>query len=91
MIEMKDKADVKALGQGINLTQLRQALPELEAACHRKIESAEDYKNAIQVVALSSGIIPAVLSQYIQARVTDSVKKKARSAGQLQLLFEEVE
>ena len=88
--EMADKAMLSALGQGINLTALRTAIPVLEAACNRKIEAQEDYKNAITVAALKSGIIPAVLSQYIVARVTDTVARKARSAVQLNLLFDEL-
>ena len=88
--EVADKAMLSALGQGINLTALRTSIPELEAACNRKIEAQEDFKNAITVVALNCGIIPAVLSQYIVARVTDTVTKKARSAVQLNLLFDEL-
>lgn len=84
-----DKAEVKALGQGINLNKIRTSIPELEAACNRKIEAAEDFKNAIQVCAINCGLIPGVLSQYIVARCTDTVKKKSRSAEQLSLLFSE--
>lgn len=87
---MKDKTEVRALSQGINLTALRGSLAELDAACLRKIEAAEAFKNAVQVVALTTGIIPGVLSQYITARCTDSVKKKAQSAEQLSLLFGEI-
>ena len=90
MNEIDDKVLVSALGKGINLTALRQSLPELEAACNHKLEAAEDYKNAVTVCALTSGIMPAVLSQYIVARVTDTVAKKARSAEQLNLLFDEI-
>lgn len=85
-----DAAKVKALGMGINLSDLRGKIPELEAACNRKIEAQEDFKAVIQVVAITTGILPGVLSQYITARCTDSVKKKARSAVQLSLLFDEI-
>lgn len=89
MEAVSNKTNVKALGQGINLTELAGSLPKLESACNRKIEASEDFKAAIQIVALQAGILPGVLSQYITARCTDSVKKKARSAEQLSLLFAE--
>ena len=85
-----DATKVKALGMGINLSTLGSKIPECEAACNRKIDAQEDFKNIIQVVAIATGILPGVLSQYITARCTDSVKKKSRSAGQLSLLFEEL-
>ena len=84
-----DGTTLKALGQGINLTALRKAIPELEAACNRKIEATEDFKNLLAVAGIGAGIMPAVLSQYIVARCTDTAKKKARSAEQLSLLFGE--
>lgn len=84
-------AGVKALGMGINLTVLHAAIPKLEAACNHKIEASEDFKNVVEVAAIESGIIPGVLAQYIKARCSDTVKKKAQSAGQLSLLFEEIQ
>jgi hypothetical protein len=91
MEHVTDKTQVRALAAGINLTTLRGSIGLLEAACNRKIEAQEDFKNAIQVAALTVGVLPGVLSQYIVARCTDSVKKKARSAEQLSLLFGEIE
>ena len=88
-IETKDKMQVRALAAGINLSEIKSSIGELEAVCNRKIEAAEDFKNAIQVVAIKAGLLPGVLSQYIIARVTDSVKKKTRSAEQLSFLFGE--
>ena len=90
MSNIIDAAQVKALGMGINHPAISKALPELEAACNRKIEAQEDFKNVIQVCALQAGLLPGVLSQYVVARCTDSVKKKARSAEQLCLLFSEI-
>ena len=84
-----DATQVRALGQGINLADIRKSMPELEALCNHKIEAAEAFKNAIQVCALTAGLLPGVLSQYVSARCTDSVRKKARSAEQLSLLFGE--
>ena len=89
-LNVTDAAMTTALGQGINLTKLRKSLPELEAACNRKIEAQEDFKNLIQVAAINAGIIPGVLSQYIVAVCNDTVAKKARSAEQLSLLFSEI-
>lgn len=83
------QVNVRALGQGINLTEIRTRLPQLEALCNRKTEAAEDFRNAIQVAAIESGVMPAVLTQYVTARCNDTVRKKARSAEQLSLLFGE--
>ena len=91
MSETTDLEHIRALGAGINLTALRKAVPELEAACNAKIEICEAFKNIVQVVAIQSGVLPGVLSQYITARCNDTVKKKAHSAQQLALLFDEIE
>lgn len=90
MEAVSNKTNVQALGQGINITAMSKAIPELEAACNHKIEAQENFTNLIKVCAINSGILPGVLSQYIVARVTDSVKKKRRSAEQLSLLFAEI-
>lgn len=90
METVSDKTNVKALAAGINLTAIKKSIPELEAACNRKIEAQEDFGNAIKVAALTAGVLPGVLSQYIVAICTDSVKKKSRSAVQLSLLFDEM-
>jgi hypothetical protein len=84
-----ERVQFRAMSQGINLSEIRTRLPQLEALCMRKIEAAEEFKNAIQVAALEAGLIPAVLSQFVSARCTDSVSKKAQSAEQLSLLFGE--
>lgn len=85
-----DLTHVRALAAGINVTALRGSIEELEQACLRKIDAQVTFNNAVQVAALTCGILPGVLSQYIVARVGDTVKKKAQSAAQLQLLFEEL-
>lgn len=90
MDQVTSKTEVKALGQGVNLSVLRDALSELEASCNLKIEASENFKNLITLKALQTGLLPGVLSQYIQARCSDSVSKKARSAEQLSLLFTEL-
>ena len=90
MTEISDKVKVKALSQGINLKEIGSSLPELDALCARKIDAAEEFKNAVQIVALKAGLLPGVLSQYVIARCTDTVKKKSRSAEQLCLLFSDL-
>lgn len=89
MMTGEERVQFKALQQGVNLTVIRDRLPQLESLCLRKIDVSEEFKNAIQVAALEAGLIPSVLSQYITARCNDSVTKKARSAEQLSLLFGE--
>jgi hypothetical protein len=90
MEKTEERTQVRALAAGINITALRGSIEKLETACRRKIEAQEDFKHAIYLAALQNGIIPGVLSQYVVARVTETVKKKAQSAAQLQLLFEEI-
>jgi len=84
-----ERTQLKALGQGINLSVLRDKIGHLEGLFNRKQEAAQDYKDAAQVVAIEAGIIPSVLNQFIAARATDTVSKKSRSAEQLSLLFGE--
>ena len=88
-IDSKDKTQVRALKQGINISAIKESVPELESLCNRKVEAAEDFTNAIKVAAIKAGLIPSVLSQYIAARVSDTVKKKSKSAEQLSFLFSE--
>ena len=82
---------VRALGVGINLTALRKRVPELEAACNAKMEASEAFADVIAVAAIESGVIKGVLAQYITSRCNDTVRKKAISAAQLSLLFDEID
>ena len=86
---LTDRMNARALGQAVNLTELRKVLPSLEALCNEKIAASDAFKDAVTVAALTTGLLPGVLSQYVVAICTDTVAKKARSAGQLSLLFEE--
>ena len=90
METISNETQVRALGKGINLTALVRALPALEAACNHHIEASDDFTNAITVAAIETGCIPGVLKQFVKARCSDTVTKKAASAGQLSLLFEEI-
>lgn len=90
METISSETQVRALGKGINLSALIKALPQLEAACNHKIEASGDFNDAVQVAAIESGCIPSVLAQFVKARCSDTVNKKAQSAGQLSLLFEEI-
>jgi len=85
-----DRLAVKSLGCGMNLTELRRVLPELEAAFNRKAEASEDFSDVVKVASINTGIMTGVLSQFVAARCNDTVKKKSRSAEQLSLLFVEV-
>ena len=83
------QTELRALGAGVNLTEIRRCIGELEALANAKIEAAEQYNDAVTMAAIKCGVIKSVLAQYINARVTDTVKKKAQSAEQLSLLFGE--
>lgn len=89
MTTTTEKQHVRALSAGINISAIKESIPELEAAYNRKTEATDDFADAIAVAAIKAGLIKGVLSQYIAARCSDSVKKKARSAEQLSFLFGE--
>lgn len=81
---------IHAAGMGIKLNEIRDSAPQLEAACNRKLEAAEDFANAIKLIALKAGIDATVLSTYITAVCNDTLKKKQNQAEQLSLLFDEL-
>lgn len=88
-IHVTDRA-MAAVSKGIKLNEIRTAQPELEALCNRKIETAEDFGNAVKLAALKAGIDASVLSTYITAVCNDTLKKKESQAEQLTLLFSEL-
>ena len=75
---------------GIKISEIKAACPELEAACNRKIDTAENFANLCKLVALKSGIDASVLSTYITAVCNETLAKKEKQAEQLTLLFEEM-
>ena len=81
---------LSALSKGIHVNEIRGAIGELEAACNRKIEAAEDYSNVVKLVALKAGVDASVLAAYITARCNDTLAKKEKQAEQLSLLFSEI-
>lgn len=60
-METKDRKQVRASGAGINLTEVKEKIPELESLCNRKIEAAADFDAALTICALKTGIIKGVL------------------------------
>jgi len=81
---------LSALAKGINLGEIRAAIPELEALCNRKIEVSEDFANLVKLVALKAGINAPVLATYITAVCNDTLSKKEKQTEQLTLLFREL-
>lgn len=79
-----------ALAKGIKLTEIREAMPQLEALCNRKIEIGDEFSDLCRLVAIKAGIEPSVLSIYINAVCRDTLQKTEAKAGQLSLLFEEL-
>lgn len=75
---------------GIKLQEIRAATGELEAACNRKREAAQDFTDLCKLVALKAGIDASVLSTYITAVCNETIAKKEKQAEQLSLLFEEL-
>jgi hypothetical protein len=75
---------------GINLRDIRAALPELEAACRAKIEVAEAFGDLCKIIAAKAGVSPQVLASYITAVCNDTLAKREAQLKQLTLLFEEL-
>lgn len=88
-VHVTDK-QLSALAQGINLSEIRNAVPELEARCNAKINAAEKFTELVKLVALKAHIDTSVLSTYITAVCNDTLKKKEAQAEQLTLLFDEL-
>jgi len=80
----------QGLKLGIKISEIKAACPELEAACNRKIDAAENFANICKLVALKSGIDASVLSTYITAVCNETLAKKEKQSEQLALLFEEM-
>ncbi len=75
----------------MKLGEIRDSMPQLEAACNAKTEVAEAFADLCKLVALKAGVNPAVLATYITAMCNGTDKKKAAQAEQLALLFDELE
>lgn len=88
-VHITDK-ELSAAAKGIRLNEIRGGTEELEHLCQRKIDAAEDFSNAVKLIALKACIDPSVLSTYITAKVNDTLKKKQNQAEQLALLFDEL-
>ncbi|MDO8595932.1 MAG: hypothetical protein Q7R45_04830 [Sulfuricaulis sp.] len=89
VINISDKG-LRAAGNGMRLAEIRAALPELEAACNRAIEAAEDFGTLCQLVGLKAGTDPAVVKAFVSARCKETVAKAEAKAEQLSLLFSEI-
>lgn len=87
----KDAAQATPEEGVIKLDPLRDALPELERACHRKIDAADDFSKACEAAALKAGLDPAVVKSYVTARVRDKLDEYEKKSTQLVLLFEEID
>ena len=81
---------LQALGAGMRLAEIRIALPELEAACNRANEAAEDFTNLCKLVSLKASVDASVVKTFVTARVNETVAKTERKAEQLGLLFDEI-
>lgn len=81
---------LEAVGKGMHLNEIRSALGELEAACNRAIDAAEDYDNVCKLVALKAGTDAAVVKTFVTARCKENVAKTENKAEQLSILFNEI-
>lgn len=78
------------LNFGIQISEIKASCPELEVACNRKIDAADNFANLCKLVALKAGIDASVLSSYITAVCNETLEKKKKQSEQLALLFSEV-
>lgn len=83
-------AALGAVTAGINLRDIRVALPELEAACRAKIEVSEAFGELCKIIATKAGVCPQVLASYMNAVCKDTVAKREAQIKQLTLLFDEL-
>ena len=74
----------------MHLTEIRNAIPQLEAACNRAIEVNDEFTHLCKLIALKGGTDPGVLKTFITARCNDRVMKTEAKAEQLQILFSEI-
>lgn len=81
---------MSAMAKGIKLSEIRDAIPQLEALCNHKIEAADEFSDLCRLVALKAGVNQSVLATYITAVCNDTLKKKEAQVEQLSLLFEEL-
>lgn len=88
-VHVTDK-QLSALSKGIKLSEIRDSMPQLEAACNAKIEVSETFADLCKLVALKTGVDASVLSTYITAVCKDTLNKKQQQVEQLQLLFDEL-
>ena len=80
---------LSAISKGMKLTEIRSAMPALDALCRQKIDAAAEFSEKVKLVAEKAGVSPAVLSTYITAVCKDTVAKKREQAEQLEILFDE--
>lgn len=80
----------QAVEDVIKIGIVKEKLKELEQAGIRKRDAQIAFNEKCKTIAEEAGLIPAVLSAYINALVRDDVERTERKAEQMQLLFDEV-
>lgn len=83
-------AALSNVSAGIKLSEIREAIPQLEAAYNAKVEVAEAFGDLCKLVAQRAGISPSLLGMYIAAVCNDTIERKQAQMEQLSLLFEEL-
>jgi hypothetical protein len=71
----------------INVTLLRERLPELTNLCILAKSTTESYTKALKQVATMAGCETGSLRRYVSARVHGRVEEEQRRVEQLELLF----
>ena len=84
---MNDTAEVTNLGT-VNVSAIKESLPELRALRQAKIDAAESFSDAAKGAAEKAGCRPDVLKAYVTALVKDKEQDFAEKCGQMDMLAE---
>lgn len=86
----KTNRKLLAAAKGQEVDVVRTALRQLESLCKKKIDAAEDFKEACKAVGQRARIDGGVIATYVNARVKEDMEKTRGKAEQLELLFSEL-
>lgn len=74
----------------VQLQPLRESLKQLTALYQRSKDAREAYADLVDAVADKTKLKPAVIRAFVNARMSDTGQRKAESAKQLAMVFDEV-
>ena len=87
---VKGRKDNKGQEMVIQVSELADAIDELEQLKLKHAAAAEAFNDAVKAVAERSGLMASVVRKVVDARTKDKVEDRRREAAQLNLAFEEI-